>query len=83
MEDKRENKKVETEQSENEKGYVTCAQCGDTCDLAAIPQVATDCCTVEGEQAANTIDVTPEQSTKKVVELACDWSVEPDEKKAA
>jgi hypothetical protein len=79
MENKRENEN----NRENEKGYVTCAQCGETCDLAAIPQVATDCSTMEGEQAASKLDVATEQPTKKPAELCCDWSVEPEEKKAA
>jgi hypothetical protein len=68
---------------ENDKGYVSCAQCGETCDLASIPQVATECTTVEGEQAGNALEVVPEQSTKKPVELECDWSVESDSKQAA
>ncbi|HUO61003.1 MAG TPA: hypothetical protein VMU24_10070 [Candidatus Acidoferrales bacterium] len=79
MENNRENE----DNRENENGFVSCARCGDTCDLAAIPQVATDCSTMEGEQAANTLDVAPEELTKKPAELCCDWSVEPEAKKAA
>ncbi|HUO60583.1 MAG TPA: hypothetical protein VMU24_07925 [Candidatus Acidoferrales bacterium] len=68
---------------ENEKGYVSCAQCADTCDLAAIPQIATDCSTMEGAQVANPLDAAGEQPTKKTVQLECDWCDEPEENKAA
>ena len=68
---------------ENEKGYVSCAQCGETCDLSSIPQIATECSTMEGEQAGSTLDVVTEQPTKKPLEIECDWSAEPDVKRAA
>jgi hypothetical protein len=68
---------------ENEKNYVSCAQCEETCGLSGIPQVATDCTTMEGTQEASTLSVAPEQPTNKIVEIECDWSAEPDVKKAA
>lgn len=71
------------EDRDNQKNYVSCAQCEETCGLSAIPQIATDCTTMEGTQAASTVDVAPEQPTKKPIEIECDWSVEPELKKAS
>lgn len=68
---------------ENETGHVWCAQCGDVCELSSIPQIATECSTMEGMEAGSTIEVVTEEPRKKVAELECDWSEEQTEKQAA